>query len=115
MTKKKQVGKVKPVPMSVVNNTQEPRMTLLNQIHSPSPTWSYHTNWSDDLSPPNIIPPSPLKIYQSWLGLGLLGTAYSRIEVPLFVPEMPSPDVPNRESRPMGFGRGRGRGVWAPR
>ena len=44
MTKKAQVGNVKPVPRSVVNNTQELRMTLPNQIHSPSLMWSYHSN-----------------------------------------------------------------------
>ena len=102
---------MKPVPRSVVNNTQEPRMTLLNQVHSPSPTWSYHSNWSDNLSPPHIIPPSPLNNHQSQLGLGHLGTASSRMETPLFVPEMASLGIPNRESRPLGFERGWGLGV----
>ena len=45
MTKKKQVGNIKLVPRSVVNNTQELRMTLPNQICSPSPMWSHHLNW----------------------------------------------------------------------
>ena len=97
-------------PSSVVNNAQELRITLPNQICSPSPMWSYHSNLSDDLSPPCVIPPSPFNIYQSWLGLGHLGT-----EASLLVPEIPSPNIPNRESRPMRFGRGRGRGLWAPR
>ena len=35
-------------------------------------------------------------------------------EVPLVVPETPSPDIPSRESRPSGFGRGRGKGMWSP-
>ena len=69
-TKKKQIGNVKLVPRSVVNNTQELRMMLPNQIHSPSPMWSYHSNWSDDQSPPHIIPPSPLNSCQSWFGVG---------------------------------------------
>ena len=97
---KKQRGNVKSVPRSVVNNTHEPRMTLPNQVHSPSPAWLYHSNWSDNLSPPHAIPPSPLNCHQSQLGLGHLGTAGSRMEVPLFVPEMSSPDIPNRELRP---------------
>ena len=50
-TKKKQVGNVKPVPKSVVSNTQELRMTLPNHVFSPSVAWSYHSNWYDDLSP----------------------------------------------------------------
>ena len=58
-TKKKKVGNIKPVPRSVFSNTQEPRMMLSNQVHSPSQVWLYHSNWSDDLSPPHIIPPSP--------------------------------------------------------
>ena len=49
--KKKQVGNIKLVPRSVSNDTQEPRMMLPNQVHSPSSVWSYHSNWSDDLSP----------------------------------------------------------------
>ena len=114
MAKMKQVGNIKPVPRSVVNNTQEPRMMVPNQGHSPSPVWLYHSNWSNDLSPPHIIPPSPLNSHQSWLELGCLGTASSRTEAPLFDPEMLSPDILNRELRPLGFGRGRGRGVWAP-
>ena len=36
-TKKKQVGNVKPVPIRVANNTQELRMMVSNQVHSPSP------------------------------------------------------------------------------
>ena len=57
MAKKKQMGNIEPVPRSVTNNTQGPRMTLGSKVSSPSPTWSYHLNWSDDL-PPHIIPPS---------------------------------------------------------
>ena len=114
MTKKKQVGNAKLVSRSVFNNTQKPRRMLANQFHSQSLMWSYQSNWSDYLSPQHILPPSAINSYQSQLGLGCLGTANSRTEAPLFVPEMPSPNIPNRESRPMGFGRGRGRGVWAP-
>ena len=114
MKKKRQVGNVKLLPRSVVYNTQELRMTLPNQISHPSPMWSYHPNWSDDLSLQHIIPPSPLNSHQSQLELGHLGTANSGLETPLFVPEMPSPDIPNRESRPMGFGRGSDRGVGTP-
>ena len=53
-------------------------------------------------------------LHQSWWGLGCLRTANSRTEAPLFVPEIPSPNIPYRESMPMGFGRGRSRDVWAP-
>ena len=56
--KKKHVHNIKPVPRSVSNNTQELRMTLPNQVHSPSPVWLYHSNWSDDLSPSHVIPPN---------------------------------------------------------
>ena len=111
MAKKKQVGNVKPVPRSVSNNTQEPRTMLLSQVHSPSLAWSYHSNWSDDLSHPHVIPPSPLNGHQSQLGIGHLRITNSRTDVPLVVPEMPSPNIPNRELRPLGFRRGRGRGV----
>ena len=111
MTKKKQVGNVKQVPRNVVNNTQELKMMLPNQVLSLSPVWSYHSNWSDDLFPPHVIPPSLLNSYQSQLGLGYLGTDNSRTEASLIVLEMPSPNIPNRELRPIGFGRGRG--VWA--
>ena len=69
VAKKKQVGKVKPEPRSVSNNAQEPRMTLCSQVHSPSLVWSYHSNWSENLSLPHIIPPSPFNGYQSPLGL----------------------------------------------
>ena len=75
--------------------------------------WLYHSNWSDDVSPPHVIPPSLLS-HQPPLNLGYLGTTNSRTEVPLFIPEMPSHDIPSRESRPLGFGRGRGRGMWSP-
>ena len=51
------------------------------------------------------------KSCQSWLVLDHLGTTNSRTEAPLFVPEMLSPNILNRESRTMGFGRVRG--VWA--
>ena len=44
ITKKKQVDNVKPVPRSVVSNPQELRTMLPNQIHFPSPMWSYHSN-----------------------------------------------------------------------
>ena len=64
--------------------------------------------------PPHVIPTSPFNSHQSWLGLGHLGTTNSRMEAPLFVPEIPSPNIPNWESKPVGFGRGRCRGVWAP-
>ena len=114
MTKKKQVDNIKPVSRSASNNTQEPRMMLPNQIHSLSLAWSYHSNWSDDLSPPHIIPLSALKGHQFHLGVGHLGTTNSRAEVPFIVPEMPSPNIPYRELRPLGFGRVRGRGVWSP-
>ena len=113
-TKKKQVGNFNPVCRSVASNIQEPGMTLPNQVHSPSPVWLYHSNWSDDLSPPHIIPCSPLNNHQSWLGLGNLGIANSRTEVSLISPEMPSPDIPNREFRPLGFGRGWGKSMWVP-
>ena len=53
MAKQKQVGNVKQVPRSVSNNTQELRMMLLNQVCSSFLAWSYHSNWSDDLSPPH--------------------------------------------------------------
>ena len=76
MIKKKQVGNIKPV-LRMWLTTQEPRTTLLNQIHSQSPMWSYHSNWSNDLSPPHAIPPSPLNSYYSQLWLGNLGTASS--------------------------------------
>ena len=88
--------------MSVSNNTQEPRMMLPSQVCSPSLVWSYHSNWSDDLSSLYNIPPSPLG-QQPLLNLGHLGTSNSRAEVPLVVPEMPSLDIPSRESRPLGF------------
>ena len=88
---------------------------LLSQVCSPSPVWSYHSNSSDNLSPPDIMPPSPLNGHQSQLGLGCLWTTYSNAEVPLVVPEIPSPNIPNREFRPLGFGRGRDRGMWSPR
>ena len=67
-TNKKQVGNVEPVARSVSNNTQELRMTLPKQVHSPSLAWSYLSNWSDDLPPLHIIPPSPLNSHQSQLG-----------------------------------------------
>ena len=51
MTKKKHVGNIKPVPRSVVNNTQELRMMVPNKVCSPSPMWLYHSNWSDNLFP----------------------------------------------------------------
>ena len=101
--KKKQVGNVKPVPRSLVNNTQELRMTLPNQLHSPSSMWLYHSNWSDILSPLHIIPPSPLNSHQSQVGLGCLRIDNSRTEDLLIVPEMPSPNIPNMELRPLGF------------
>ena len=37
------------------------------------------------------------------LSFGHLGTTNSREKVPLVVPEIPSPDNPNRESRPWDF------------
>ena len=100
--------------MYVVNNNQELKMIPPNEIHSPLQIWSYHSNWRDDLFPPHIIPLPPFNSYQSQLGLGHFGIASSRKEVPLVVPETPSPNIPNQESRPTGFGRGRGRGVWVP-
>ena len=103
------------VPRNVVINNQELRMMLPNQVHSPSLAWSYHSNWSDGLSLPHFIPPSTLVSYYSQLGLGDLGKSNSWTEVPLIVPEMPSPNIPNRESRHLGFGKDRCRGVWAPR
>ena len=112
MTKKNHVGNIKPVPRSVVSNTQELRTTLPNQIHSPSLMWLYHSNWSDDLSPPTHHNTTPFNSYQSQLELGHLETANSRTEAPLFVPEMPSSDIPNRKPIPVGFERGRDRGVW---
>ena len=114
-TTKKQVGNVKPIPRSVSNNTQELRISLPNQVHSPSPVWLYHSNWSEDLYPPHIRPPSPLNSHQSWFGLCYLGTVNSRTKAPLIVTEMPSPDIPNRELRPLGVRRDSSRGVWAPR
>ena len=105
MTKKKQVG----MSRSVSNNSRTENDAA--QVHSPSLMWSYNSNWSDDLSPPHIMPPYPLNGHQSWLGLG---TTNSRADVSLIVPEMPSPNISNRESRPLGFRRGRGRGVWSP-
>ena len=39
MTKKKWVGNFKPVPMGVINNTQELRMMVPKEVHSPSPVW----------------------------------------------------------------------------
>ena len=101
---------VKLVPRSVVYNTQELRMMVPNDIVLRPCMWSYHSNWSDDLSSPHVIPPSPLNNFQSWLELGHVGEANSRTEAPLFVPEMPCPDFANREWRTMWFGRGRGRG-----
>ena len=73
MTKQKQVGNVKLVPRSAVNNTQEPRMTVPNQVCSPSPTWSYHSNWSDNLSPPHIIPLLHLIVINPCLGGAMQG------------------------------------------
>ena len=84
-----------------------------SQVHSPSLARSYHSNWSDDLSPPHIIPPSLLG-HQPLLNLGCLGTRNSRTEVPLVVPEMPSADMPSKEPGPLQFGKGRGRGMWSP-
>ena len=77
MAKKRQVGNIKLVPRSVSNNTPEPRMTLSNQVCSPSLMLLYHSNWSDDLYPPYVIPSSPLNGHQSWLGVGHLGTTNS--------------------------------------
>ena len=57
--KKRQVGSIKPVQRSVNNDTQELRMIQPSQAHSLSPALSYHSNVSDDLSPPHIILPSP--------------------------------------------------------
>ena len=51
MIKKRLVGSDKPVSRSVNNSTQGLRRTLPHQVHSPSPAWSYHSSWSDDLSP----------------------------------------------------------------
>ena len=110
---KKTECKVKSVPRSVSNNTQESRTILPSQVHSPPLAWLYHSNWHDNLFPPHIIPPF-LPGHQPLLNLGHLGTKTSRTEVPLVVPEMPSPDIPSRESRSSGFGRGRGRGMWSP-
>ena len=71
---------------------------LPSQVHSLSMAWSYHSNWSDDLSP-HVIPPSLLG-HQPPLNLGHLGTTNLRTEVPLVVPEMPSSEIPSRESGP---------------
>ena len=97
-TKKKQVGNIKLVPRSVSNNTQELRTMLPSQVHSPSLVWSNHSNWNEDLSTPHIIPPSPLDGHQSQLWLGHLGIINSRVELPLVVPKMSSPDIYNREA-----------------
>ena len=80
------------------NSTQELRMTLSSQAHSLYPVWSYHSNWSD------IKPPSPPNSHQSQLGMSHLENTSPWTEVPLVVPEMPSPNIPNRETRPLGFG-----------
>ena len=114
MIMKRQVGSIKPGQRSVYNTTPELRMALPSQVHSPSPAWSYHSNWSDDLSTPHNIPPSPPNGCQPVLCLGHLENTYPRREVPLVVPQMSSPNIPNRETRPLGFGCGRDRGIWYP-
>ena len=59
MAKKKQVGNVTLGPKSISNNTQELRMMPPSQVYSLFTAWSYHSNWSDNISPPQIIPPLP--------------------------------------------------------
>ena len=103
--KKRQVGSIKPVSRSVNNSTQDLRMTLPSQVHSLSHVWLYHSNWSDDLSPTHIIPPSPPNGHQFQLELGHFENTSPRTEVPLVDPEIPSTNIPNRETRPLGFGR----------
>ena len=45
------------------------------------------------------MPPSVPNVYQAYLGLGCLEDTDPRTEVPLVVPEMPSPDISNRKTR----------------
>ena len=102
--KKIQVGSFKPVTRSVNSSSQESRITQPSKTHSTSPVWSYHSNWSDYLSPLHIIPPYPPNVHQSQLGLGCLENASPRLQVPLDAPEMSSPNISNTETGPLGFG-----------
>ena len=76
-------------------------MTLPSQAHS---LHGFTPQIGVMIYPPHIIPPSLPNGHQNKFGLVHLENTSPRTEVPLVVPEMPSPNIPTRETRLLGFG-----------
>ena len=113
--KKRQVGNIKPVPRSVNNshsrikNDTAPARFILHPLCGHTTQIRVRI-----LLPHTLYQHSPPNGCQPQLGLGHLVNNSSRAEVPLVVTEIPNPDISNRETRSLGFGRGRGRHIWFP-
>ena len=89
---------VKPI---TTDTNQNQARSLGDRIHSSSPAWSYHSDWSDDLHPPHQNPPTPLTTYQALAALRTLV-----LETPLTTSASQNPNPPSGGSRHNGLGRG---------